>query len=80
MLMMDNLSSEESHSPISELEKQVTKLLEKYEQMEKENQLLREEQHKLSSRNSQLLQNNDEVKDRIESLLKRLSILEGQSS
>ena len=70
--MNNTIDNEQEINPVVELDQQVSHLIERYERMEKENQLLRAEQQKLASQNTQLSENNKQVKVKIESLLNRL--------
>ncbi len=74
--MHNQIHEKQGVNLISELEKQVTNLLESYERMTKENQLLRQEQQSLASKNASLIEDNHHVKTCIESLITRLKSLE----
>lgn len=76
LYMHNQIHEKQGVNLISELEKQVTNLLESYERMTKENQLLRQEQQSLASKNASLIEDNHHVKTCIESLITRLKSLE----
>jgi len=74
--MIDNsFDNEQKSDSILELDQQVSQLIDRYEKLEKENELLRSEQQKLSSQITSLNQTNNQVKMKIESLLARLKAL-----
>lgn len=61
---------------IERLEASVGQLLEAYQKCQAENALLKEKLLTLNSEKSQLLQKNDQAKNRLESMISRLKTLE----
>ncbi len=61
---------------IERLEASVGQLLEAYQKSQAENALLKEKLLTLNSEKSQLLQKNDQAKNRLESMISRLKTLE----
>lgn len=74
-MINDSLNSEQKLNPILELDQQVSRLIDQYTKLEKENELLRSEQKKLSSQITSLTDTSSQVKMKIESLLGRLKAL-----
>lgn len=64
--------------PIEELERQIEKLLGSHGRLAEENRVLRDEQHNLLSENKMLIERNQQVTRKFESLVKRLREINGQ--
>ena len=77
---MDKLISNEANlNSISELETQVSRLIDSHDKLKAENELLQQQNQALVSENSALAEKSRQVKSKIESLLDRLKNMDGNN-
>ena len=78
---MDELIPNENNlNSISELEEQVSRLLDSHDKLKEENKLLHQQNQALVSENSALSEKSRQIKSKVESLLDRLKNMNGDAS
>ena len=78
--MNELISKEADLNSMSELEAQVSRLLDSHDKLREENELLHQQNQTLVSENSILSEKNRQIKGKIESLLDRLKNINGDNS